>query len=69
MIIECQQHPDYQRAIQTLLDLSKEYGNHARRMAKGGSESLMDARAALYQAERDLKVRTYDYRLNNHVNC
>ncbi len=56
MVLECQQHPDYHRAIQTLLDLAEEYGDHANRMAKGGSSTVMDARSGLYQAESDLKV-------------
>jgi len=28
MVLECQQHPDYQQAVQTLLDLAREYGGH-----------------------------------------
>ncbi|KAK3357082.1 hypothetical protein B0T25DRAFT_589463 [Lasiosphaeria hispida] len=56
MVIECQQHPDYQRAIQTLLDLAEQYGNHANRLAKGGSGTVRDARSGLAQAEGDLKT-------------
>jgi len=56
MVLECQQHPDYQRAIQTLLDLAQEYGSHANRLAKGGSGSVKDARSGLTQAEGDLKT-------------
>ena len=56
MVVECQQHPDYQQAIQTLLDLAEEYGSHANRLAKGGQGTVSDARAALAQAEGDLKT-------------
>ncbi|KAK3322207.1 hypothetical protein B0H66DRAFT_574522 [Apodospora peruviana] len=56
MVVECQQHPDYQRAIQTLLDLAEEYGSHANRLAKGGTGTVQDARAGLAQAEGDLKT-------------
>jgi hypothetical protein len=56
MVLECQQHPDYQRAIQTLLDLAEEYGDHANRLARGGTGTVKDTRAGLLQAESDLKV-------------
>lgn len=56
MVLECQQHPDYQRAIQTLLDLAEEYGGHANTIAQGGSNTVQDARSNLAQAERDLKT-------------
>ncbi|KAL2164305.1 hypothetical protein VTH06DRAFT_3521 [Thermothelomyces fergusii] len=56
MILECQQHPDYQRAIQTLLSLAEEYGDHASRLARGGSGTVKDARSGLVQAETDLKT-------------
>lgn len=56
MVLECQQHPDYQRAIQTLLDLAEEYGSHANRLAKGSSGTVKDARSGLGQAEGDLKT-------------
>lgn len=57
MVIECQQHPDYQQAIQTLLDLAEEYGGHANTLAQGGTGTVKDARSNLAQAELDLKVR------------
>jgi DNA ligase-4 len=60
MVVECQQHPDYQRAIQTLLDLAEEYGTHANRVAKDGSGTIKDTRSGLAQAETDLKVRRID---------
>lgn len=56
MILECQQHSDYKRAVQTLLDLAKEYGRHGRTMAKEGSGSLKDTRTTLQKAQDDLKV-------------
>jgi len=56
MVLECQQHPDYQTAVQTLLDLAEEYGGHANRMAHGGSGTVQDARSGLAQAEGDLKT-------------
>ncbi len=56
MIIECQQHPDYQQAIQTLLDLAEEYGSHANTLTKGGADTVSDARSNLIPAEEDLKV-------------
>ncbi len=59
MVIECQQHPDYQQAIQTLLDLAEEYGRHARSLAKGGSGTVQDTRSNLAQAEMSLKVRVH----------
>ncbi|KAM7202272.1 Protein of unknown function (DUF4449) domain containing protein [Naviculisporaceae sp. PSN 640] len=56
MVLECQQHPDYQQAIQTLLDLAEQYGGHANKLAKGSQGTVSDARAALAQAEGDLKT-------------
>ncbi|KAK3692166.1 hypothetical protein B0T22DRAFT_5924 [Podospora appendiculata] len=56
MVIECQQHPDYQQAIQTLLDLAEEYGSHANRLAQGGSGTIKETRSGLAQAESDLKT-------------
>jgi len=56
MVLECQQHPDYYQAIQTLLDLAEEYGDHANRLAKGGTGTVKDTRSGLVQAETDLKT-------------
>lgn len=56
MVLECQQHPDYQQAIQTLLDLAEQYGGHANNLAKGSQGTVSDTRAALAQAEGDLKT-------------
>ncbi len=56
MILECQQHPDYYHAIQTLLDLAEQYSDHATRLARGGTGAVRDARSGLAQAEADLKT-------------
>ncbi|TLD05336.1 uncharacterized protein PgNI_09469 [Pyricularia grisea] len=57
MLIECQQHPEYQAAIHTLLDLASEYGYHAKALGMDSSDAARDARASnLGQAERDLKT-------------
>lgn len=56
MILECQQHSDYKRAVQTLLDLAEEYGKHGRSMAKDSSGTVKDARTSFQKAADDLKV-------------
>lgn len=56
MIIECQQHPDYQNAIETLLDLAEEYGGHANKLAQGSTGTVKETRSNLAQAEADLKT-------------
>lgn len=56
MVIECQQHPDYQEAISTLLDLAEQYGGHANRLTSGGAGTVKDARSSFAQAESDLKT-------------
>ncbi|KAF6806369.1 hypothetical protein CSOJ01_08864 [Colletotrichum sojae] len=56
MVLECQQHPDYAQAIETLLNLAEEYAGHSRNLAAGGSGTVRDARAGLAQAESDLKT-------------
>lgn len=56
MILECQQHPDYQEAITTLLDLAEQYGGHASTLAQGGTGTVKGARSSLAQAEADLKT-------------
>lgn len=56
MVLECQQHPDYYQAVQTLLDLAEEYSDHANRLARSGSGTVKDARSNLVQAETDLKT-------------
>ncbi len=56
MVIECQQHPDYQRAIGTLLDLAEEYGRHAKSLTKDSSGTVKDTHSELAQAKMSLKV-------------
>ncbi|KAK1997981.1 hypothetical protein LX36DRAFT_577298 [Colletotrichum falcatum] len=56
MVLECQQHPDYAQAIETLLNLAEEYAGHSRSIAQGGTGTVKDARAGLAQAESDLKT-------------
>jgi len=57
MILECQQHPDYQQAITTLLDLAERYGKHGREIATGGAGTVKQGRSAFAAAEADLKAR------------
>lgn len=56
MVIECQQHPDYQEAISTLLDLAEQYGGHANQLTTGGAGTMKGARSSFAQAEADLKT-------------
>ncbi|ETS73594.1 hypothetical protein PFICI_14540 [Pestalotiopsis fici W106-1] len=56
MVLECQQHPDYQQAISTLLDLAEEYGGHGRHLASGSTGTVQQTRSSLAQAEADLKT-------------
>lgn len=56
MVVECQQHPDYQQAINTLLDLAEEYGGHAKNLSQQGTSTVKDTRSGLAQAEEDLKT-------------
>ncbi|OTB20793.1 hypothetical protein K445DRAFT_51617 [Daldinia sp. EC12] len=56
MVVECQQHPDYQQAITTLLDLAEEYGSHGRSIATGGTGTVKQTRTHLAAAEADLKT-------------
>ncbi|KAI0436234.1 hypothetical protein F4803DRAFT_572777 [Xylaria telfairii] len=55
MILECQQHPDYQQAITALLDLAEQYGKHGRSVTKDGAGTVKQARSAFVAAEADLK--------------
>jgi len=66
MVLECQQHPDYQTAIQTLLDLAEEYGGHVTHITQGGTGTVKDARSGLRQAEGDLKVRVPNFVISVH---
>jgi DNA ligase-4 len=56
MVVECQQHPDYQQAITTLLDLAEEYGGHAKNLGQQGTGTAQEARSGFAQAEEDLKT-------------
>ncbi|KAI1818787.1 hypothetical protein GGS20DRAFT_526858 [Poronia punctata] len=56
MVLECQQHPDYQQAITTLLDLAERYGKHGRSLAAGGTGTVKEGRTAFAAAEADLKT-------------
>lgn len=56
MIVECQQHPDYNQAISTLLDLAEQYGSHSKRLTAGGAGTVKETRSHLAAAEADLKT-------------
>ncbi|KAL7626096.1 hypothetical protein AAE478_002866 [Parahypoxylon ruwenzoriense] len=56
MVVECQQHPDYNQAISALLDLAEQYGNHSRKLASGGTGAVKETRSSLAAAETDLKT-------------
>ncbi|KJR89898.1 uncharacterized protein SPSK_05930 [Sporothrix schenckii 1099-18] len=56
MIIECQQHPDYQQAIQALLDLAERYHSHAKTTTANSHGVVQNTRDRLSDAEADLKT-------------
>lgn len=56
MVLECQQHPDYEQAIETLLTLAEQYGRHANTYAKGSTDTAKQTRSAFEQAEAALKT-------------
>ncbi|KAI1174134.1 hypothetical protein F4777DRAFT_411434 [Nemania sp. FL0916] len=56
MVLECQQHPDYQQAITTLLDLAEQYGKHGKSMTSDGAGTVKQTRSAFAAAEADLKT-------------
>jgi hypothetical protein len=56
MVLECQQHPDYAQAIETILNLAEEYSGHSRALAQGSSGTVKEARGGLAQAESDLRT-------------
>lgn len=56
MIIECQQHPEYQQAIQTLLNLAERYHGHAKTVTTNSNGVVQDTRGRLSEAEEDLKT-------------
>lgn len=59
MIVEIQGHQDYQRAIETLLDLAERYSSHGKILSQQGKGSVQGAHQddALTTAETDLRVR------------
>lgn len=56
IVLECQQHPDYSQAVQTLLRLAEEYSRHGRNFGKGSADSAKDVRTGLSAAEEDLRT-------------
>jgi hypothetical protein len=56
MILECQQHPDYMQAVETLLRLAETYGRHGRRVGQDSTGTAHDARSGLRAAEDDLRT-------------
>jgi hypothetical protein len=56
MILECQQHPDYMQAVETLLRLAETYGGHGRRVGQDSTGTAQEARSGLQAAERDLRT-------------
>ncbi|GAO13492.1 uncharacterized protein UV8b_05758 [Ustilaginoidea virens] len=56
MVLECQQHPDYSRAIQTLLRLAETYGAHGRSLGKDSQGTAQQARSGFAAAEADLRT-------------
>ena len=56
MVLECQQHPDYSQAIQTLLRLAENYGRHGRTVGESSAGTAKEARGGLSTAENDLRT-------------
>ncbi|EFY95596.1 hypothetical protein X797_009623 [Metarhizium robertsii] len=56
MVLECQQHPEYSKAIQTLLRLAETYGSHGRDLGKESTGSAKQARSGFAAAEADLRT-------------
>lgn len=56
MVLECQQHPEYSKAVQTLLRLAESYGSHGRSLGKDSTGSAKQARSGLAAAETDLRT-------------
>lgn len=58
MVVEIQGHQDYQRAIETLLNLAEQYSGHGRDLGAQGKGSVQGAHQndALQTAEADLKT-------------
>ena len=56
IVLECQQHPDYSQAIQTLLRLAETYGSHGKTVGADGSGTVKEARTGFQAAEADLRL-------------
>ncbi|KAF2733589.1 hypothetical protein EJ04DRAFT_513090 [Polyplosphaeria fusca] len=58
LVVECQGHPDYLRAIDTLLSLAERYAGHGKDVALQGKGSVQGAHTddSLNLAEADLKT-------------
>ncbi|RAR03598.1 lipid binding protein [Stemphylium lycopersici] len=58
MIVEIQGHQDYQRAIETLLNLAEQYSGHGKNLGQQGKGSVQGAHEndALTTAEADLRT-------------
>ncbi|KAI1204366.1 uncharacterized protein F4807DRAFT_447424 [Annulohypoxylon truncatum] len=56
MVVECQQHPDYNQAISTLLDIAEQYGSHSKSIVAGSTGTVKETRTHLAAAEADLKT-------------
>lgn len=58
LLVECQGHPDYQRAITTLLDLAEEYSGHLNHIGQQSTGAVKGVHEdnSLKTAEKDLKV-------------
>ncbi|CAI4219085.1 unnamed protein product [Parascedosporium putredinis] len=70
MVLECQQHPDYSRAVETILDLAGEYGRHGRTVAQGGTGTrpLWNSIQSLYDAaQRDDELRNWFSRMDSYI--
>lgn len=58
MVVEIQTHPDYQQAINTLLELAETYSGHANNIAQQSAGTVKGAHTddSLQLAEKDLKI-------------
>ncbi|EYE92753.1 uncharacterized protein EURHEDRAFT_379885 [Aspergillus ruber CBS 135680] len=58
MVMEVQGHADYQRAIETLLDLAEKYARHSQDLSKQGTGSIKDVRGhnSVRTVETNLRV-------------
>jgi hypothetical protein len=56
MVLECQQHPEYTHAIQTLLDIAERYGGHGKSLGRDATGTAKDTRSVFGVVETDLKT-------------